>query len=289
LRTTLTGTIGSGPAIVDATGGANSTLNIGGVQMVSSLNSATDNGGGAATLTVAIFGSLSTGGGTFAGATNLQAASALTVASGTQKITSTAATVGSGVTVTIASGATLELSGTTSALSDPTAIAGSAMHPLQRAALKIDGTLRVDAGASQEVGGIDPNGGSAGSVVLADNSGSQTSTLTADHINLHSLIIGAGATFTLAPSNASGSPLADASSGGLVLADSLAPSSSFIGSGSSLPMVNGATSSAPAVKLTDASTASVSAVPEPSSAILMLLAAAAPLFVGRRRILTTRA
>ena len=99
--------------------------------------------------------------------------------------------VGTGVVVTVASGATLELAGTTSALTDPTGVSGNVTgSAYQRAAVQVDGTLLVDAGANQEVGGIDPVSGTSGSVVLADNSGSGTSNLTADHINLNSLVIG---------------------------------------------------------------------------------------------------
>ena len=65
------------------------------------------------------------------------------------------------------------------------------------------GLLLVDGGtmmtpATQQVGGID----GAGSVTVADNA-----SLTADHINQTSLVIGNGSVFTLAPSDSNGNPM----------------------------------------------------------------------------------
>jgi hypothetical protein len=169
-----------------------------------------------------------------------------------------------------------------STLTDPTAIAGSPSqtNATERTAVKVDGALLVDAGASQEVGGIDPNFGINGSVVLADNAGSGTSSLTADHINLNSLVIGNGATFSLAPSDASGAPMAGSS---LALAGSLAPTSSFA-AGGNLLSAGGTNSSSPALGLSGlAGGASGSAVPEPSTFVLLAAAIAALAFAGVRR------
>ena len=101
-------------------------------------------------------------------------------------------------------------------------------------------------------------------MVVADGA-----SLTADHINQNSLVIGAGSTFTLAPSNSDGSPMASNASG-LALAGSLTPASSFIAPSGSLLDADTA-SSAPAVSLGGlAAGASVSAVPEPSTIVLVL-------------------
>jgi autotransporter-associated beta strand protein len=281
LRTTGTGTISTGAALVDATGNINSTLNIGATQSVSSLNSSTDNGSGVATLTIASLGSLSTGGGTFKGGTNFGQNSLLIVSSGTQLINAVAIAanspnpalphVGAGVTATVALGATLELAGVNSALTDATT-------PLNRAAVKVDGTLKVDAGATQQVGGIDPDTETNGTVMLADQNVNGVASLTADHINLNSLVIGAGATFTLAPSAADGSPTVG---GGLVLAGSLTPSSSFVAGGGMLGGA-GSSGSSPAASLGGGTIGgSVSAVPEPSSVLLLL--AGVGLMIWRKR------
>jgi len=181
--------------------------------------------------------------------------------------------VAQGVTAMIATGATLELDGVKSALVDNT----FPTNPLYRANVVNSGSLVVGNGSIsdvQQVGGIDGDGVNTPGVVVVNANAS----LTANHINQTSLAIGAGATFTLAPSNSNGSPMASqlAVSGaetgslgsGLVLAGSLSPASSFVASGGSL-LGAGSASSAPAVSLDgNIGKASVSAVPEPASLLL---------------------
>jgi hypothetical protein len=141
--------------------------------------------------------------------------------------------------------------------------------------------MQVDAGAIQEVGGIGPNSGSTGSVVLADNM-SGASSLTADSINVNSLVIGNGATFSLAPSASDGSPMVGRS--GFVVAGSLAPSSSFVAASGSLLDVGGSAGSSLAPTLGGvAGGAGVNAVPEPSTVALLLLGGLAGLSLVRRR------
>ena len=105
--------------------------------------------------------------------------------------------VGTTVTATVASGATLELAGSVSALADPTALiaSGTDSSPTQRAEVQNSGTVQVDNGATQQVGGID----GSGSVIVSDTTGATPTSLTADHINQTLLVIGAGSVFTLAP------------------------------------------------------------------------------------------
>ncbi len=173
--------------------------------------------------------------------------SSLSVNGGTLRLNVMSGTpsVAAGVTAMVASGATLELTGTVSALADPSALSSQpAPHPLQRVAVLNDGTLRIDGtNGVQQVGGIDPYQGTSGNVVVAD-----TASLTADRINQASLVIGSGSTFTLAPSDANGNPMVSSFSPGpmargsaaidspasLILAGSLTPSSSFLASSASL-------------------------------------------------------
>jgi hypothetical protein len=110
-------------------------------------------------------------------------------------------TVGAGVTVSIATGATLDLAGATSALS-PAGLTGS-----DRPLIKNDGTLSLTAfQTAQVVGGID--NGSAGTGVTSVAAGTS---LTADHIIQAALIIGGdqdfGALVTISPSDDIGNPL----------------------------------------------------------------------------------
>ena len=316
LRTTSGGSISTSDAVLDITSGANSTLKIGNTQSVNTLSTnAGVSGNGTALVEVAsgasltvntpasiantvqakltldavqspapMGGNLTLAGGNssstleFDGGTALGASSELSVNSGTLKFNfpnTAASSVGTGVTATVAAGATLELANTGSALADPTAT-----NPPHRVEIQSDGVLQVDAGAVQQVGGIDGIS-TPGSVIVSDGA-----SLTADHINQTSLVIGNGSTFTLAPSNADGTPMAvgsgqAAGGGSLVLAGSLTPSSSFIASSGSL-LGAGAASSTPAVSLGGVSGASVNAVPEPSTIILLLLGAIAALPVLRR-------
>ena len=94
-----------------------------------------------------------------------------------------AGSVAAGATATVGASATLELVGGVSALVDPTAniTTGANSNPSRRVAIKNDGVLEVVSTAAnqvQEVGGIDPNAGTTGSVVVSD-----AASLIADHIN----------------------------------------------------------------------------------------------------------
>ncbi len=160
--------------------------------------------------------------------------------------------VGTGVTVTVADSASLELAGSVSALMD-------ANTSVRRASITNSSTaaagIRVPDGAVQQVGGID----GSGNVVVADTTGMTATSLTADHINQTSLVIGAGSIFTLAPSDSNGNPMAaamatlspgpaapgsatPASSPSSLLADSLTSSSSFLASSGSLLSLGSASS-----------------------------------------------
>jgi hypothetical protein len=316
LRTTGTGAIGN-TAVLDVSSNANSTLQIGNMQTLQSLSITTGGSNGTATAEVSTGGSLTiapptSSSTTFAGnvkldaglgaglggilakggdpnstvlvqgTTTFQTYSALQVTAGTLRISSTGASVGTNVAATVASNATLELDGTTSALTDATT-------PIQRAAVKNNGTLTIGDGtihAAQQVGGIDPVSGANGTVQVLNNN-----SLTADHIVQNALVIGNGGTFTLAPSNANGNPMIDAlattagpasGSGGLLLAGNLAPSSSMVASsGGLLSAVNSAESLA-GVSLGGLGGTSPNAVPEPSTVVIVLFGIGA-MIVGRCR------
>ncbi len=319
LRTSATSNVSANAAVLDATAGNISMLKIGNTQTVSNLTTLNDAGAGSATLEVLSGGSLTVsptaaGTSTFQGKIQLDAVagvgatlaksghpsstlvlqgptvfqqnSALQVTAGTLQINASGSpSVGTSVTATVASGATLELDGTVSALTD-------SMTPLQRANIQNDGSFVVGAATApnvgltvQQVGGIDPTSMpvTGGSVVVSDGA-----SLTADHINQNSLVIGAGSIFTLAPSDADGNPMAaamatlspgpaapgsatPASSPSSLLAGSLTSSNSFLASSGSLLGAGPATST-PSVSLAGGAIgASISAVPEPSAVLMMLL------------------
>ncbi len=176
-------------------------------------------------------------------------------------------TVGTGVIATVAAGATLELAGTTSALADPTALSSpdAATNPLERVAIKNNGLLQVDLNAAQQVDG-------SGSVTVTDDA-----SLTADHINQLSLVIGNGSVLTLAPSNLNGNPMSATS--GLALAGSLTPSTSFIATSGS-PLGAETSSLSPTVSLGGGVSGRETAVPEPSSVVTLILGSLGLFAVG---------
>jgi hypothetical protein len=176
------------------------------------------------------------------------------------KVVSGSATVGAGVTATVASGATLELAGSVPALS-----AGSNRVNIVNNSSAAAGVLV--SGVHQVVGGIDGTGNTQ------INAGSD---LTADHIIQSSLVIGSGSMFTLAPSDADGNPMAS----GFVLAGSVAPASSYLAPSDSLQ--GSATGSPATISLDGASGPNGSAVPEPSTMMLVLLAGLAAMPRARR-------
>ena len=112
--------------------------------------------------------------------------------------TSGAATIGTGVTATVASAATLELAGTISNLSDPSA--ANRVHIVNNSTQAYGGSLWVG-GSNQQVGAID---GIGTTMVSAG------SDLTANHIVQNALVIGGNASsnlVTIDASDSSGLPL----------------------------------------------------------------------------------
>jgi hypothetical protein len=213
-------------------------------------------------------------------APTLGAGSQLQISAGTMRfnVTTGTASVGAGATATVASGATLELAGAVSALSSH-ASAASRVTITNNGQQTAGGKLLVS-GQNQQVGGIN---GTGDTVV---NSGAS---LTADHIVQNSLVIGGAAgnpaLVTIAPSNSDGSPM--------TIEPSAAAGESFVGeiSASSQPFAAGLENSA---SLTDTgaldpsesdgragfsstldATGDSSAVPEPSTFILLGLSGVA--------------
>ncbi len=144
-------------------------------------------------------------------APNLAANSALVINAGTLRFAASGpATVGTGVTASIASGATLELAGSASALAD-----GANRATIMNNSQQSSGGSLLVSGTNQQVG---PINGTGDTVVSAGAS------LTANSIVQNALVIsgaqGSAGLVTIAPSDASGNSLADAS--GLALAGSLA-------------------------------------------------------------------
>ncbi len=288
LQTTVDGALGAGPLALNAAAGVTSAVNLGGNETVSGLSVNVASTGQSTvtvqsgkTLTVpstaatSVQGTLRVaGGGTVSISSSLLTladGSALNLQGGTFVINAGAGasgSIGTGVTAIVATSATLELANTVPV---PVAVANRVM-------VTNDGTLAIGDGttpvaAVQQVGGID----GTGSVVVND-----TASLTADHIKQTSLVIGSGATFTLAPSNTDGNPMVEQ---GLALAGSLTPSSSFLASSTNFLGV-GSASSAPAVALgAGLGGATATAVPEPSTILLALIAgiAALPMLQRNRR------
>ncbi len=184
-----------------------------------------------------------------------------------------AATIGAGVTATVASGATLELAGSISDLSSPTTPLTRA-HVINNSKQVSGGSLLVS-GTNQQVGAID---GTGDTVVNAGAS------LTANHIIQNALVIGGTSTsaakVTIGASDASGNPLAS----GLALAGSLAPSDPF-GSGTSSSLAANGSKEAGGSSLggTSGLGGSSSAVPEPSTLLLLALGSLTCLWPAFRR------
>ncbi len=220
LRTTVSGALGSGPLTV------NGAVSLGGNETVSSLSGTTP----AASLAVAagdtLTDSQSTGDTTLAGGVALTGAttgaggallkagsnkleldgplalgqdSSLTVNGGSLKLDvgSNTASVGTSVTATVSGSATLELAGSSPDLGSTTAdLVNVANSSTAAGGLTISGT-------NQYLGAVT---GTGSTTVAANGSVSVAS------IQQSSLVIGAGGTLTLAPSNSQGKPLADAAS-----------------------------------------------------------------------------
>ncbi len=135
-------------------------------------------------------------------APTLNSKSALSVTDGILKfdIVSSTPSIGTGVTATVAGGATLELAGSVSAL----ASGGGAPAPAGRVGITNDSSAAgiVVSGTNQQVGNID------GSGVTRINAGSD---LTADHIVQNGLVIGGSAAapgkVTIAASDPEGQPI----------------------------------------------------------------------------------
>jgi fibronectin-binding autotransporter adhesin len=288
LTTTATGSIGSGPLVVSAADSITSTLNLGASQTVSSLSgtlagsgSASVNVAAGTTLTVSQSGNTTFAGtlvnsgtvaktdvGTleFTGAPTLNNNSSLQANGGTLRfnVNSGAATVGSGVTAMVASGATLELAGSVSALSS-----GSNRVNIINNSQQVSGGMLLVSGTNQHVGAID---GTGDTVV---NAGSD---LTANHIIQNTLVIGGAAgnpgLVTIDASDASGNPLGQSS--GFASAGSLTPSDPFgAGSISSANLSSGAGGGTGLAALSLGSSiggGNPAPVPEPSTFLLALLA-----------------
>ncbi len=294
LRTTANnglGTAGTGALTINAANNVTSAVNLGGDQTISSLSGTVGTSNSVASVSVAAGKTLTdnqaTGTPSFAGSVALGAgATLIKSAGGTQELTGNTSlgagsnvqitggtlklnlasgnspVVSTGVTATVASGATLELAGPVSALTDAT----TNLHRVD--ITNNAGTVLADSGAVQQVGGIDGTGN-----VQVNSAAS----LTANHITATSLVIGGdanhAAVVTIAASNADGTPMATS---GFAVADALTAGASF-GSGalssSSLLAADGGSSS-PAVSLDGGnlgggSLSGTGAVPEPSSLLLM--------------------
>ena len=178
------------------------------------------------------------------------------------KATIGTASVGTGVTATVASGATLELAGTVSALSS----GPNRVNVLNNSAAP--GVLV--SGTNQQVGNIDGSGNTQ------VNAGSD---LTANHIIQSALVIGgtAGSTglVTIDATDANGNPFGQPN--GIALADSLTPGSPFFAAGgmSSASLSTATTGSADLASPTIGNSVgsnNPATVPEPSTFALALLA-----------------
>jgi hypothetical protein len=204
-------------------------------------------------------------------------------------VSSGSAIVGAGANVTVNSGATLELAGSTPALASTTNKV-SVVNNSSTAGLVVSGT-------SQVVGAIDGTG------TTQVNAGSD---LTADHIIQSALVIGGTAgspgLVTIDASDTSGNPLATSSA--LAVGNATIPSnllaSGSTGTTGSLDISFGASSvsssGGPSISTTSAldgigGAGGTAAVPEPSAILLVLLgvvACAAPIARGKLSLARAR-
>jgi hypothetical protein len=187
---------------------------------------------------------------------------AIVVDAGTLRLgaTSGAPTIGTGVTATVNAGATLELAGTTSALTN-----GAARVNLMNNSQDAAGGVFVS-GSNQQIGNLD----GTGNTVVGDGA-----SFTANHVVQNALIVGgttaAHSLMTIAASDSSGNSLAAASSsslsGSLSASSPVEVSSMDLLSSSSIGNEIGGLGSG-------------SAVPEPST--ILLLIAGLLIFVAHR-------
>jgi fibronectin-binding autotransporter adhesin len=284
LYTSGGGTLGTGPLTISAANGVTSTVSLGKSQTVSSL-SGTLGATAVITLTVGsgvtLTDNQSSGNTSFQGvlinsgtfvksgtssleinsAPTLNTNSVLQVSGGKMRFNfvTGAATIGTRVTATIATGATLELAGSVSALSSG-ANRVNVTNNSNSTGLLVSGT-------NQHVGNIDGLG------TTQVNAGSD---LTADHIIQSALVIGGASNnpgfMTIDASDSAGNPLGQSS--GLALAGSLSSSGPFGAGGISSANLNGGGSTDLAAQSAGnpAVGGNLSVVPEPSTFSLALLA-----------------
>ena len=293
LATTGAGTVGPGPLAVNAANGITSTVTLGASQSISGLSSAVA-GTGAATLNIAAgttltvnqasattFGGTIVNAGTLAksgsGTLEIDAAPVLAANSAIQvgggvlrfKVASGSAAVGTGVTATVAPGATLELAGSVSALS-----AGANRANISNNSQAAAGGLLIS-GTNQQVGAID---GSGNLVVGSDAS------LTANHIIQNALIIGGTtghlATVTIAASDSAGKSMAAEPSD---FAPSIAAlSSAPIGQFNTEMLSSASPLAAPVSALSPVAPTDLMTVPEPSAVVLFAFGVVSLAFFRRR-------
>ncbi|HEV2968368.1 MAG TPA: autotransporter-associated beta strand repeat-containing protein [Pirellulales bacterium] len=290
LTTTASGALGSGPLTINGSG-VTSALTLGASQTVSSLTS-DESGTGSVTVNVATVATLNStgaltttgtlnllGNGTteIDGAPTLNNNSMLELSRGTLrfKAASGSATIGTGVTATVAVRGTLELAGSVSALSSGANRVNIINTSIAAAGLLVSGT-------HQQVGNID------GSGITQVNGGSD---LTANHIVQSALVVGGTAgnpgLVTIDASDASGNPLGQSS--GLALAGSLASNDPFADGIGSASLIDGAASGDSNSVETAFSQATPNAgigpatVPEPSTILLSAVGLLGLLINGIRR------
>ncbi len=276
-------------------GGAN-TLTIGAdgltVQSGSAaptINSAVTLGGGetwnvanAASAPLTIGGTLRTAGGTWtkSGGGTLRVNSPPVLASNTTlnvtagtlefNLSSPVLSIGSGVTATIAAGATLELAGTAPALA-----LGTTHVAIQNNATAASGGGLLVVGTGQQIGAV------TGVGTLTVGAGAS---LTVDSIQQSALVIGAGGVLTLDPSNANGDPLSSsgAASSSMIQSNAAPFAAGLMPSATNLSLAPSNDASAASLGATF-STAAVNSVPEPA-ALLLALVGAVFCLIGTRRI-----